>query len=246
MSDATRRRLQRALVDAASARYRPAGRFAYHFARGKLGIDPLFIDLLRLGVLPPEARILDLGCGQAVFAAWLLAARERFEAGQWPAGWPSPPRVRSLHGLELMARDAARAARAFAGEPRVCIEQADIRAQAFEPVDVVTIFDVLHYLAPERQDDVLRRIRAVLGPGGQLLARVGDGAGGLRFGLGRWVDQAVTLVRGHGVSRLYCRTAAAWAEALCALGFEVRIVPTQDGPPFANTMLIAYVPEPGA
>ena len=238
-----RRELRRALVNAASVRYRPAGRFAYYFARGKLGIDPLFIDLLRLGVLPPEARILDLGCGQAVLAAWLLAARERFEAGQWPADWPPPPHLRRLHGLELMPSDVARAASAFAGESRVQVEQADICTHAFESVNVVTIFDVLHYLGPEHQAGVLRRIRAALGPGGLLLARVGDETGGLRFDLSRWVDQAVTWVRGHGILSMYCRPAAAWAEALRAIGFQVRIVPTEGGPPFANTMLIARVPD---
>ena len=59
------RALQLALVEAASARYRAGGRFAWHFARGKLGMDPLFIDLLRLGLLPAHGRFLDLGCGQA-------------------------------------------------------------------------------------------------------------------------------------------------------------------------------------
>jgi chemotaxis methyl-accepting protein methylase len=74
----------------------------------------------------------------------------------------------------------ARAAPAFANEPRVRVEQADICEHAFEPVDVVTIFDVLHYFGPERQAGVVRRIRAALGPGGLLVARVGDVASGLR------------------------------------------------------------------
>lgn len=240
------RALHRALVDAASARYRAAGRFAYHFARGKLGIDPLFIDLLRLGVLPPEPRVLDLGCGQAVLASWLLAARERFDAGRWPAGWPEPPRVRRLHGLELMPRDVARAGPAFVGEPRVRVEQGDICINRFEPADVITIFDVLHYFGPDRQADVLRRARAALGPGGVLVIRVGDQARGLRFRLSRWVDQAVTFVRGHGFSPMYCRPAAAWAADLRALGFQVQTVPTVDGPPFANTMLVARLTESAA
>ena len=82
------RALQRALVDAASQRFRADGRFAWHFARGKLGGDPMFLALLRMGALPPQAQdFLDLGCGQAVLAAWLLAARDRFESGAWPAGW---------------------------------------------------------------------------------------------------------------------------------------------------------------
>ena len=243
------RALHKALVDAASARYRPSGRFAYHFARGKLGIDPLFIDLLRHGVLPlrlaPGARFLDLGCGQAVLAAWLLAARARFDAGQWPAGWPEPPRVAELTGYELMPSDVARAQPAFAAEPRVTVLQADIANTPFPQVDVVTILDVLHYLKPETQDEVLRRIRAALGHGGVLVARVGDAAGGLRFRLSRWVDQAVTRVRGHGRARLHCRPVADWVAALTALGFEVAVIPTPDGPPFANTLLIARVPAAG-
>ena len=165
------RALQLALVEAASARYRAGGRFAWHFARGKLGMDPLFIDLLRLGLLPAHGRFLDLGCGQAVLAAWLLAAEELHAAGQWPAGWVPPPRVQSLHALELMPRDVARGQRAFDGEPRVRVEQGDICQAVFEPVDVITIFDVLHYFPPEAQDDVLRRMRAALGAGGLLLAR---------------------------------------------------------------------------
>ena len=62
-------RLPHALWHAASERYRRAGRFAWHFARGKLGMDPLFIDLLRLGLLPAHGRFLGLGCGQAVQVA---------------------------------------------------------------------------------------------------------------------------------------------------------------------------------
>ena len=43
-----------ALIDAASAPYRRAGRFAWHFARGKLGMDPVFRHVLQPRVDPPE------------------------------------------------------------------------------------------------------------------------------------------------------------------------------------------------
>ena len=36
----------RALVEAASAQYRAADKFAWHFARGKLGGDPVFRHVL--------------------------------------------------------------------------------------------------------------------------------------------------------------------------------------------------------
>ena len=238
--------LWRALVAAASARYRAGSRFAYHFARGKLGLDPLFIDLLRLGVLPARGHFLDLGCGQAVLAAWLLAARQRHADGRWPAGWPAPPQLLSLRGLELMPRDVVRARQALADEPRVRIEQADITRAAFQPVDVVTILDVLHYLDPATQDELLRCVRAALRPGGVLVIRVGDAAAGARFGLSLWVDRLVTLARGHGWSPLYCRPALDWAQALQALGLQVQLLRTVGGPPFANTMLIARAPPDAA
>ena len=37
------------LVATAAARYRAVGRFAYHFARGKLHRDPVFAALLAYG-----------------------------------------------------------------------------------------------------------------------------------------------------------------------------------------------------
>ena len=54
--------LQRRLVHRASAPYRPAGPWAWRFARGKLGGDPLFAALLGPGLLPASGRYLDLGC----------------------------------------------------------------------------------------------------------------------------------------------------------------------------------------
>ena len=46
-----------ALIDQASASYRPAGRFALHFARGKLRWDPVFRHLLMHGLIAPGSRV---------------------------------------------------------------------------------------------------------------------------------------------------------------------------------------------
>lgn len=244
------RALQRQLVDLACARYRDKGRFAYHFSRGKLGGDPMFIELLRLGAFSGQkglgTRFLDLGCGQAVFASWVIAARTLAEQGRWPSDWPEPPRVASLRALELMPADVARGQAGFANEPRVQVEQGDICQADFGEVDVVTILDVIHYLPLAAQDDVLRRIRAALHPGGMLVMRVGDAAAGWPFRLSRWADQAITLGRGHGWARLHCRALSEWTACLHALGFQVHAVPTPGGLPFANVLLLAHVPVEGA
>ena len=231
------------LLDEASSPFRAAGPFAYHFSRGKLGSDCIFRELLRQGLLPPAARFLDLGCGQSVLASWLLAARRLFDAGHWPGTWPEPPRVLEFRGFELMEKDVARANLALAGyRPTVTIAQGDICRTDFGSADVVTILDVLHYIDPAGQEDVLRRVRAALPPGGLLVTRIGDAAAGLPFHICNWVDKAVTFVRGHRLPDLYCRPLADWTTLLRRLGFQVETLPMSEGKPFANIMLVARLP----
>src|SRR5690242_11493266 len=101
------RRHAASLVTAASAYYRGAGHFAWRFARGKLAGDPVFAAILAQGLLAGRARILDLGCGQGLLAAWLLAAQRCYTHGGWPAGWPPPPELRSYRGIEINPHEAA-------------------------------------------------------------------------------------------------------------------------------------------
>jgi 2-polyprenyl-3-methyl-5-hydroxy-6-metoxy-1,4-benzoquinol methylase len=70
-----------ALLDAASEPYRSVGRFAYYFARGKLRTDPVYRAILEFGLLRGRARVLDLGCGQGLLAAWLRAAERQLATG---------------------------------------------------------------------------------------------------------------------------------------------------------------------
>ena len=91
----------RALCAEASRPYRTAGRFPYHFARCKLRFDPVFLTVVRRGLIPDRARVIDLGCGQALLASVLLAARRQFETGLWPDDWPAPPANLLLHGIEF-------------------------------------------------------------------------------------------------------------------------------------------------
>lgn len=213
------------LVQAAAAPYRSAGRFAWHFARGKLGGDPVFRHIVESRLIPEHARLLDLGCGQGLLAALCAAAGAR---------------LASYRGIELMARDVARAQRALGAGCGVV--QGDIRSAEYGAADVAVILDVLHYMPAADQDAVLGRVRATLAPGGLLLLRVGDAGAGLPFLLSNWVDWTVALVRGHGAARFHCRSVAQWRSALEALGFAVRAEPMSHGTPFANVLLAARVP----
>ena len=228
--------LQR-MATLAADRYRSSGRIAYYFARGKLGGDPVFTALLAHGLVPDGARLLDLGCGRGLLAAWLDAARASHQAGDWPDTWPAPPRLGAFRGIELMPRDVERARRALGSLAR--IECADIRNAEYGAADVVTIVDVLHYMNPASQELVLRRVHSAIGPTGVLLLRVGNAAGGLRFRASRWVDAAVLRARGHRQVRLYCSTLPAWSATLSACGFRSQPIPMSNGTPFANVLLVA-------
>jgi SAM-dependent methyltransferase len=227
-----------ALLEAACEPYRNAGRFAYHFARGKLRTDPVYRAILELGLLLGRARILDLGCGQGLLSAWLQAAERCYESGSWPRAWPPAPRALSTRGIELMARDVQRARCALG--PASDVSHGDIRDAAFGAVDAVVILDVLHYMPPQAQLDVLQRVRAALPSHGLLLLRVGDAGGGLRFHYGQWSDRLVMLLRGHSLVAQHCRSVAQWRTVLRDCGFDSEAKPMSHGTPFANVLLIAH------
>jgi SAM-dependent methyltransferase len=230
-------RLARELLSAASDPYRAAGKYAYHYARGKLAHDPVFEAILARGLLTRRARVLDLGCGQGLLAALLVAARGAWTSGDWPDHWPPPPQPSIIRGVELVARYAERAHRALAC--RAEFVTGDVRRVEFGSADGIVILDVMHYLEYADQRGILERAHKALSGGGILLLRVGDAAGGMRFILGKWLDQMVLLVSGRGLKTLHCRSLAAWRDVLSSTGFESETVPMSSGTPFANVLIIA-------
>jgi len=227
-----------ALIDEACKPYRKAGLFAYFFARGKLGFDPVYAAILERGLLLGRSRILDLGCGQALLAAWLGAAARMYDRGSWPHAWPAAPRPVSTRGIELMVRDVERAHCALGSDADVMA--ADIRDTEFGAVDAVVVLDVLHYMAASAQRDVLDRVRTALPTDGLLLLRICDAGGGLRYRYTQWVDKIVMLLRGHAAVAAHCRSVAEWQALLRDAGFNSEALPMSQGTPFANVLLIAH------
>ena len=232
-----------ALIDAASNPYLAAGRYAYHFSRSKLRHDPVFIALLRSGRIPDRARVLDLGCGQALVASLMLAARTRFDAGLWPAGWIAPPTALQLRGIESERR-AAHRARIALGD-RATIITADLRDASLPESDIVLLIDVLHYLENDVQVSLLERVARSLHGGGLLILRVADNAAGWEFRLGKAADRFGSLVTAHAMPRHFHRRIDEWLDLLATQGFEPSVEPHAAGKSFANVLIWAKMPAAG-
>ena len=243
-----------ALHRAACVPYRAAGRFAWHFARGKLGRDPVFRHLAMHGLLEPRGhsgggeappvRLLDIGCGQGLLASLLAALDAGFGvAAPAPAALPAVPRGRWRYsGIDLAPRDIERAQAALAGlDPPPRFACADMRDAAFAPCDVVVALDVLQHVDLAAQRGVLERLREALSPGGRLLLRVGD-----MIGTGDGVspaDGAPARTRAQRAPPVFGRPLADWIALLDELGFvSVETVPMSHGTPFENVLLVADTP----
>ncbi|HUQ28997.1 MAG TPA: class I SAM-dependent methyltransferase [Usitatibacter sp.] len=213
----------RSLAREAAARYPARDRYARHFAYGKLTGDPVFEHILASGLIASDARILDLGCGQGLLAA-LLAAGGRHGESRY-------------RGIDHSHRDIERA-RGAAG-PNAELIAGDIRQVAFGTADVIVLVDVLHYIEPPEQVDLLRRARAALAPQGTLLMRIADASAGLRFRVTEAIDLAATRLRGHSISRLHSRPLGERRAQLEREGLRVDSLPMSAGTPFANVLLVA-------
>jgi trans-aconitate methyltransferase len=209
------------LLDAAARPYGEAGMLARHFARGKLRHDPVYLALLRRGLLPDQGSLVDLGCGQGLLLSLLNAAKTHL----------------ALHGVDSHAGRVRLARRALGNRAQI-----DLRGVSdfdFRPCTVIVLVDVLLYLDEAEQARVLDKSVAALEPGGLLLLREADASAGLAYLMTRWSARFDAARRGSFAPRLRCRSAADWTAELTRRGFAVDAAPMSEGTPFANVLFVA-------
>jgi uncharacterized protein (DUF2062 family) len=222
------------LVHAAADRYATVSITAWEFARGKLRADPLYRATVCQGLLPSGGTLVDIGCGSGLTLALLVEARTKWTRGRWSATCHPPPHVDRLVGIELRARPARMAQDALGAD--ATIVQGDARLTDIGPCRSVLLFDVLHLLRKGEQEALLETVGAALEPGGVVLVREANAAGGWRFWLVRVGNSLKALLFGHWGQRFHFRTPDDWLACFAAHGLHGHLTPMGGKTPFANVL----------
>jgi 1-acyl-sn-glycerol-3-phosphate acyltransferase len=153
---------------------------------------------------PQKGRILDIGCGYG-FMPYMLH-------------FLSPERV--ITGLDYDEDKIATAAHCYQKNDKLEFVHADAMNYAFGKHDAFIISDVLHYLQPEEQEQLLRRCWEQLEPGGVIIVRDGDADLGKRHEGTRLTEFFSTRVLGFNKTRnnLSFFSAARLREIVSGLG----------------------------
>lgn len=228
------------LREATSRRYVESGFFNWEFAHGKLKHDPMYIEILRSGILPRDGVILDLGCGRGILLALLETARTLYKSGVWDQSWPDPPLDVKLLGVEGRARLALIAQCAIGESGR--IETADLAFYTPPNSRAILLLDVLHYLPEQQQEDLIRRSCEALQPGGILVLREPDTPSSIRFALTRLGERLCAMLRRDWRQRFKYRSAAEWRQLLERNGLTTQESPLWKGTPFSNVLIHAKKP----
>lgn len=219
-----------AIVAHAANRYRPSGRMAYHFARGKLRGDPVYRAVLEGELLPEAGTVLDLGCGGGLMLAALASARGLSGAA------PTSVSARRLVGVETRPRAAAIARQALGDEAEILT--GDVRRRPLPPAHAILLFDVLHMMRAPDQDALLAALLSSLEPGGILFVREADAAAGWRFHVVRAANTLKAWLSGASAGEFHFRPLAEWRRWLEQAGLAVETHPMGQGTPFGNVLLV--------
>jgi 2-polyprenyl-3-methyl-5-hydroxy-6-metoxy-1,4-benzoquinol methylase len=182
---------------------------------------PKLLSVMDL-LLPEEGRILDVGCGFGLFAAYF---------GQTQPG-------RRIVGVDPDARriGLARHVAERLGLRDHTFLASDVRDAAIEgPFDGAYVLDVMHHLPADDQRRVLERLRALLAPGGILVVK--DITTEPRFGL-LFTELLDRVMVGWDEPLAY-RHHREWAEILTSVGFKVRMVRVPDILPYPHVVIAA-------
>ena len=182
---------------------------------------PKLVSVLDL-LLPDEGRILDIGCGFGLFAAYFAQTQ----------------RARQIVGVDPDGRRTKMVERVFSklGLEGHTFINGDARgAEVQGPFNGVYMLDVMHHIPREDQTALLRRLHELLAPRGVLLIKDITTEPYLELKFTEILDRVMV---GFDEPLAY-RHHAEWGAILRELGFHVRIVRVPDVLPYPHVVIAA-------
>ena len=148
----------RAIARAFAPRNLFGNRHDFFYTLLKLRSDPLYPGVLA-ALRGTRAPVLDLGCGLGLLAHALRQDGQR----------------QSYRGVDIDAAKIARGSRVAAdcGLRDVRLEVMDVGVETPDHSGSVTILDVLQFLRPDEQHDLLVKVAGMIAPRGRLVIRTG-------------------------------------------------------------------------
>lgn len=109
-------------------------------------------------LLPLQGSLLDIGCGYG-FMSYML----HFAAGG-----------RNITGIDYDEEKTVVAGHCFSKDEQIHFKHADVMSFPFAKYDGIIVADMLHYLTPDQQKQIIGRCMESLNEGGTLIIRDGD------------------------------------------------------------------------
>lgn len=182
-------------------------------------LRPKLLSVMDL-LLPDAGRILDVGCGFGLFAAYFGQTQPRREI----VG--IDPNTRRIAMAERVARTVGlKSHRFISGDVR------DANLQG--PFDAVYMLDVMHHIPADAQRGVLERLYDMLAPGGVLLMKDITTEPHYQLVFTELLDRVMV---GWNEPLAY-RHHRAWGELLNDIGFRTRMVRVPDVLPYPHVVI---------
>ena len=172
--------------------------------------------------LPPQGRVLDIGCGFGLFSLYFAATRPRLH----------------ISGFDLNANRiaTARLAAAKLGIANVAYEVKDARAfREGEEFNAADMLDIIHHIPFEATEPLLRAVAASLALGGVLLVKDVD----TRPSYKRLFTRCLDLVMDPRTPVRYW-SAVELQDLLETLGFRVNRHQMRDALPYPHVLYVCY------
>jgi ubiquinone/menaquinone biosynthesis C-methylase UbiE len=184
--------------------------------------------------LPGSGRVLDLGSGHGLLSLALSMGSDRREI----IG------IDHDHARVRLAERAA-ARHQSPSKPRFEVGDLEKALATFDSGSLsgIAMIDILHYLAPDSQAELLHEAARVLEPGGILAIREVDPEGGAAAVWNRFYEKVATRIGFTQSARadLEFRSVAGWTSMLESAGFDVRSEPCGSAL-FSDVLFIALRP----